>query len=398
MSVRTVPNDKILAVVLPTVAAAIGTIAMSMCLLCAGSAQATPPAGHHSFLGGPWELVVTLGMEGDPLRFPLTVADESKVQTFEDVLPVMGTPIKIRIEQYLPNLGWETTAVEHPGGGTVAKLTVKGRDLAQDLWLSSASPARQSMTSRVGSIAIVEFKNAKTADKLVRDLTDRKAVGVLSIWPPGADAPLECVARPGGSVRVPGSRFRLKIGEYVPHYSIDLQTREVVSASDKPVNPAVRITGDDGTQTLEQWVWAKFPSSPHDDAEIPLRMRFAECDLESAPGKKFLIVAPDSKRWLLYSQRGRKRAEKASLGKSYPLADTAYSLKIEEIVDGAIVKTEWKNQSETLLRPAIVAKIEQNGAGRQAVLELNKPFHQKTEFGTLVLLYRRNPVPVATKD
>jgi hypothetical protein len=339
-----------------------------------------------------------MGMEGQPLRFPLTVADENKIHEFENVLPVMGTPIKITIEQYLPNLGWETTAVKHPGGGTVAKLTVKGKDLEQDLWLSSANASRQSMSSAVGSIAIIELKNAKTAEKLVRELTAKEAVGVLTVWPEDGSVPLEVAARPGRAVSVPGSKYKLTVAEYVRHYSIDLETRKVVSVSDKPVNPAVRITGDDGAAILEQWVWAKFRSSPHENAKIPLRMKFAECDLDGAPGKNILITAPGAKRWLLYSRRGRKRTEKATVGKSYPLAGAGYSFKIDNIVDGAIVKTEWKNKSETLLRPAIVATIEQGGAGRQTVLELNKPSHHKTEFGTLVLLYRRNPAPAVSKD
>lgn len=395
---RTVPNDKVSAGVVVTVAAAIAVIAVLTSSFQPGPAQAMAQAGHHSFLGGPWELVVNMGMEGEPLRFPLAVADENKIHKFGNVVPVMGTPIKIKVEQYLPDLGWETAAVKHPGGGTIAKLSVKGKDLEQDLWLSSANPSRQSMSSRVGSIAIINLQNAKTAEKLVRELTDRKAVGILTVWPDGSSSPLEFAASPGRTVSVPGSKYKLTVAEYVPHYSVDLETRDVVSISDKPVNPAIKIRGDDGTRTLEQWVWAKFPSSPHENAKIPLRMRFTECDLNDAAGKSILVTAPGSKRWLLYSRKGKKKMEKAALGKSYPLADAGYSFKIEDIIDGAIVKTDWKNKSETLLNPAIVATIEQDGAGRQTVLELNKPFHHRTEYGTLVLLYRRNPAPAVLKN
>ena len=339
-----------------------------------------------------------MGMDGRPLRLPLTVADENKVHKFDDVLPVTGTPIKIRIEQYLPNLGRQTTAVKHPGGGTIARLTVKGEDLEQELWLSSANPSRQSVSSRVGSIAIIELKNAKTAEKLVRELTDRKTAGILTVRSEGSESPIEVAAWPGRTVNVPGSKHTLTIDEYVPHYSIDLKTRKAVSVSDKPVNPAIKITADDGTQTLGQWVWAKFPSSPHGKAKIPLRLKFTECDLKAEPSKRFVITAPGSKRWLLYSREGRKRIEKATLGKLYPLAAAGYSFEIEEIVEGAIIKTDWMNKSETLLHPAVIATIEQDGAGRQAVLELNKPLHHKTKFGTMVILYRRNPAPKVSKD
>lgn len=398
MSVRTVPKDKVSTEIAPAITTALAVIAALTSSFCAGPAKATARAGHHSFLGGPWELLVKMGMDGKPLHLPLTVADENKVHKFDDALSVTGTPIKIKVEQYLPNLGWQTTAVKHPGGGTIVKLTVQGENLEQELWLSSANPSRQSVSSLVGGVAIINLQNAKTAENLVRELADRKAVGILTVRPVGSDSLIEVVAEPGRAVNVPASKYKLTIGEYVPHYSIDLETKKVVSVSDKPVNPALKITADDGTRTIEQWIWAKFSSPPHGNAKIPLRLKFTECDLKGEPAKRIVITTPGSVRWLLYSRNGAKRIEKAILGKSYPLAEAGYSFKIEDIIDGAIIKTEWKNKSETLLHPAVIATIQQDGAGKQAVLELNKPVHYKTKFGTLVLLYRRNPTLGVSKN
>ncbi len=378
--------------------AAIAVAATLTSSFCYGTAQAMARGGHHSFLGGPWELVVKMGMDGEPLRLPLSVADEDKVHKFDSVLSVPGTPIKIEVEQYLPNLGWQTTAVKHPGGGTIAKLAVEGNNLERQLWLSSANPSKQSVSSPVGNIAIVSLQKAKTAEKLVRELEDSKTVGILTVWPEAGHAPVEVAAGPGRTVKLPASRYTLKIGEYVPHYSIDLETDKVVSVSGKPVNPALKIIADDGKQTLEQWIWAKFPTSPHKRAKIPMRMKFTECDLKGDPATQIIISAPESGRWLLYSRKGKKRIRKADLGKSYPLAVKGYSFKIEDIIEGAIIKTDWINKSETLLHPAIVATVEHGGAGRQTVLELNKPIHHKTKFGTMVLLYRRNPTRGVSKN
>jgi hypothetical protein len=390
--VREIPKDKVTAGIVPTIAM-IDAIVALIVSFCVVPAQAMARGGHHSFLGGPWELVVKMGMDAEPLRLPLSVADENRVHKFDSVLPVPGAPIKIRVEQYLPNLGWQTKSVRHPGGGTIVRLTVEGKNLEQELWLSSANPSKRSVSSPVGNMAIVGLQTAETAEKLVRELADSKTVGVLTVWPESGDSPVEVAARPGRAVKVPGSRYPLKIGEYVRHYSIDLDTRKVISVSDKPVNPALKITADDGKRTLEQWIWAKFPTSPHKRAKIPVRMKFAECDLEGDPATRIIICAPGAGRWLLYSHKGQKRVREADLGKSYPLAAEGYSFKIEEIVDGAIIRTEWINKSETLLHPAIVATVEHSGTGRQVVLELNKPIHQKTEFGTMVLLYRRNRDP-----
>ena len=83
--------------------------------------------------------------------------------------------------------------------------------------------------------------------------------------------------------------------------------------------------------------------------------------------------------------------EEAVLGRAYPLSDKEYSFHIEKIIEGAIVKKKWKNKSERLLRPAIVAMIEQDGVHQEVVLPLSKPVHQRTKSGVLVLLYRRQP-------
>jgi hypothetical protein len=55
-----------------------------------------------------------------------------------------------------------------------------------------------------------------------------------------------------------------------------------------------------------------------------------------------------------------------------------------------VIKTDWKNNSENLLHPAVVTAVEYDDTVQQAVLEFNKPYHHKNRFGTMVLLYRRN--------
>jgi hypothetical protein len=57
----------------------------------------------------------------------------------------------------------------------------------------------------------------------------------------------------------------------------------------------------------------------------------------------------------------------------------------------ARIETVWKNGSEMLLHPAVVATISQGEANRQVVLELGQPCHHRSTVGTLVLLYRHVP-------
>jgi len=323
------------------------------------------------------------------LRFPLTVSEENKPQKLDKILPIKSMPIEIRLEDYVPDLKWETNAVKHPGGGIAAKLLINGKDLKQDIWLSSGASARQSISSSIGSVLIRRLHDTNRVETLMRGLTDSKAVGILSIWPEDGSRPFECVAKTAETINIPRSKYKVTILDYLPHYSIDKETKKVASQSQKPVNPAVKVAINDGTKTFERWLWAKFPSSPHEETELPLRMRFADFDLRGAKGNHILVVASGTTPWLLMSKKGKKRAEKAVLGRPYPFADMEYSFNIEMIMDGAIVKTNWTNGSEKLLNPAVIAMIKQDSKNRQAVLELNKPIHYRIKSGMLVMLYRR---------
>ena len=344
---------------------------------------------HHSFLGGPWEIVIKTRLDGEGLRFPLTVSDENKPQKLDKILPIKNMPFEIGLEDYVPDLQWETDAVNHPGGEIAAKLLMKGKNLKQDIWLSSGDPARQSISSSIGGVTIRRLHDTNRIETLMRGLADSKAVGILSIWPEDGGQPFECVAKTSETIDIPRSKYRVKILEYLPHYSIDKETKKVVSQSQKPINPAVKVAINDGKKTSERWLWAKFPSSPHKEAELPLRMRFTDFDLRGVKGKNILVVASGTEPCLLTSKKGIKRAEKAVLGQPYPFADMEYSFNIEMIIEEAIVKTDWTNGSDQLLHPAVIATIKQNSTNHQIVLELNKPIHYRIKSGMLVLLYRR---------
>jgi hypothetical protein len=351
----------------------------------------TAPAGpHHSFLGGPWEIVVKTRLDEEGLRFPLTVSDESKAQKLDTILPIKGKPLEIILEDYVPDLKWETKAIKHPGGGIAAKLLINGTNLNQDIWLNSGDPARQSISSRIGGVTIRRLRDTNNAEKLMRGLTHSKAVGILSISPEDGSQLFECVAKIAETIRIPKSKYKVTILKYLPHYSVDTETKKVVNQSDKPVNPAVKIAFNDGKQTYERWLWTKFPATPHKEIELPLQLKFTDFDLSGVKGKHIIVVASGTKPWLLLSKKDRKRAERAVFGRSYSFADMQYSFSIEKIVDGAIVRTDWANGSERLLRPAVIASIKQNGTSSQIVLELNKPIHHKIKSGMLVMLYRRS--------
>ncbi len=359
-------------------------------------ALARPVSPHHAFLGGPWELLVKLKLEGQGLKFPIEVDDEDKPQKLDKLLPVLGTPIKIKLEHYLPDLKWQTTPVEQPGGGAIADLTVKGQGLDERIWLDSDDRAKQYISSEVGGVGIKKLQSSATIEALVKKLKGRAAVGVLSVRPEGGDSPLEYVIdlSKKTTIKIPKSPYKLKVLKYLPHYSIDTKTKKVSKGSDKPVNPAIRIRLDDGKTRHEQWLWSKFASPPHMKKKLPLHMKFTDFDLGGEEGKYIIAVAAGAEPQLVFAEKGKMRTKKLVLGESYPFTNKEYSFTVEKILESGVLKKDWKNNTEKLLHPAIVVTIERNGVQRQSVLELNKPYHDKAGSETMVLMYRRKVEPL----
>jgi hypothetical protein len=357
---------------------------------CAAGAAAQPASPHHGFLGGPWEVLATMGHDGAALRTPLAIADESKPQKLQAVMPVMGTPFKVKLERYLPDVKWETTPVDDPNGGPVAMLSLRGEGLQQDVWLCARDRERQSISAHVGSVALRELP-AHVDPQLVQELADSDVTGVLLVWLSETSAPRAYAVRPGKVVSLTGSPWKLSMLRYVPHYSIDRQTKEVTSQSDRPENPALEIRVEGNGQKYQQWLWSLFASSPHLKQPLPFRARFVEFHVGPEPGRYILAVAEGTPSYLLCRRDGKKHIEPVETGKRYSFEDSRYSFGVEQVRPEARLVTTWKEGSEVLLNPAVVATLIQSTSAQQVLLELGKPYHHQTPSGTLVVLYRRVP-------
>jgi hypothetical protein len=360
-------------------------------VMTATPCSAFPKETRHNLVKGPWELVIQIGGQGPAFRFPVVVDDPDKETKLNAVLPVMGTPMKITLEQYLPDLTWDTVISEQSGGGAVATLTIKGPNLEQKMWLASDVPERQALTSHIGGVALKKVEQAATLKQIMEADPQQKIIGVVTARLKDPNILFESIIEPGKTYSISDTEYQIEILEYLPHYSIDTQTRQVINQSDKPVNPTIKITIDDGSKKKDHWFWSKFGSSPHAETNLPLSITFTDFDLTGTTGSYIIAYAPDSDPWLISSQDGKRQAQKVEFGRDIPFTDDQYSFRIEQIMDHARIDMVWANKSHSLLHPALIMSIEENGRKYPAVLELNKPHHQKIGEETVVILFRQKP-------
>jgi hypothetical protein len=74
----------------------------------------------------------------------------------------------------------------------------------------------------------------------------------------GGKAPQLFTVALGGQLNVPGSKLRLKVGEFLP--ALQVSGGEITSASNDPVNPAALVTvSEGGRESFKGWLFSKFP-------------------------------------------------------------------------------------------------------------------------------------------
>lgn len=74
----------------------------------------------------------------------------------------------------------------------------------------------------------------------------------------GGAAPQVFTVKLGGQLDIPGSKLRLKVGDFLP--ALQVSGSEVTSAGNDPVNPAVLVTvSEDGKEIFKGWLFGKFP-------------------------------------------------------------------------------------------------------------------------------------------
>ena len=76
---------------------------------------------------------------------------------------------------------------------------------------------------------------------IVKQLTNPKIVGVISIWQKQDGLPLEYAVKINDEIIIPQTEYKLRILQYMPHFSIEAAANKVVNLSEEPVNPAIKV-------------------------------------------------------------------------------------------------------------------------------------------------------------
>ena len=369
-------------------------IAVTAALLtCAGTVSAYSKGMRKQMITGPYEILVKKGLEGDDLIFPVDIKDTARQQKLDKVLPVVGSALKVKVEQFIPNLTWQQYAEPSKDGGYVVRLRAKGPDVDQEIWLDSGDIAKRNITSIVGGVAVKQLRGKQNVEDAMKMLVKPDSIGLLTVWTDESKAPVEFVISQGKEFNLPGNGGTFKVLRYLPHYSIDTETKDVKNASDNPYNPAIEISYTDGKISSKQWFYSRFPAHPHLTSKIPHKVEFTAFDLAAKEGKYVITTGDKVKPKMLWVKDGKKVMKELTINTPYPMTKKGYNFFIEEIVASAALKERWNNKSNELLNPALIVSVGIDDDQRQLVLKLGASQHVKFDSGTVVLLYKKKAPP-----
>ncbi len=338
----------------------------------------------------PWEIVVQTSSQEQGIRFPVSVDDANKPFEMNTELPIIGTPIKIKLERYLPDFKILMNGVPDVNGGIVVQLKAQGQNLNQDIWLSSTDIPKRSIWASIGKIAVRHVRDSEVLKTLIKEMLASRTVGILSVMDANGILLFESIAREGKKISVPKTKYKIEMLDYVQHFTIDMKTKKVSSVSDKPVNPALQVRLSGVGEPEEQWLWSKIKSSPHKGMQEKIRLEFTDFDLGSTEGSYILVGSSKEDLWALFLKDGKVQAEKVKLEQVYPFLDKSYTFKINKIFYPSVIKTGWENGADELTNPGIITSITEGDKTERTALEFGKQFNYRSkENGTIVLLYRR---------
>jgi len=368
-----------------------------ICLMFFGGSPVRGQMGgvfDHSFmLKGPWDLLVQTSAN-QSFSFPVGVEKENQSQPLDMSFPVLGTPIKVQLQHYLPDLVWAAVVEEKQGRGSIVQLVIEGPDLEQERWLDSADPQRQMISSSIGRVFLEKYEDRANFPRNLRQLADPCSVGVMKIRLKDLGVLLELVVKPQQVISIPGTAYRITILEFYPHYSRNTEMNAESNLSDQPVNPAIKVKVENGETSYEKWLWARFPSFVHtdqtDQATLTdsLEMNYRYFNFFGPTQDYVMVVDPNGANWMLRSEEEGFITEKPALEKGYPFTDE-YRFTVKQIHASAELKYEWRNGTEELRRPAIVVLFGIGEDTQEVVLELGKPEPLKVNEATYMLHFKK---------
>ncbi len=179
--------------------------------------------------------------------------------------------------------------------------------------------------------------------------------------------------------------YTVKADKFVPYFSIDTKTGEVVSKGDNPGNPAIHLifTNKKTGAKTEHWAFQNFPEFSHGQ-RIPDNCSVKFLYIPSPKDKPIYLVTADKK--LYVYQNGRKKQEKTLENNTLEFKN--YKLVFKKFVKNGKLESKEYSASDNYNNPVVKVLWEKDGKSTELMFSSKDKQATFVENGKVALLLR----------
>ncbi len=283
----------------------------------------------------------------------------------------------VRVKRFVPNAAVVTSLTEGPDETGVAAMEFRimsGESEEGGFALSQIEHPYLLHEARLG-VGYAALANRDLIERKIQEVISLSRMArYLEVIPPDGAAGKIYTAEVGSAFKVEGTDYSVEVLRYVADFSMDLATREIVSKSDLPNNPAIHVRIVGPSDSIERWLFAKHPSM-HESEDVPFGIKF-KMDEHLGGVVDYILVlnVPDGEPVLAHV-RGGKLVARADIGRGQPLdiEGTDYRIVVDRFYENAGISREIMNNPDISGWPAVEVELEQSDSSTPYFLWKDEP-------------------------
>lgn len=301
-----------------------------------------------------------------------------------------GDGAAITMTQFIPNASFDQQVVPIEEGGTPGLLlAIVGAKQSYRRWLMADDPARNRLTSLIGTWRYMSVPDVDQRDVLFDQFKHEfERAPMLEIAPPSGE-PGRIEAAPGKKLTFDGG-LSVEVLRFHPHFGYDEKTKEPKNLSDARINPGVLVRLKKGEKAEERWVFSKFPGfSQAGDGGVACGLRL-DCPAErERPSPDYVLVTiarKNTESWLRYE--GKVEVAKLELGEANPIPSSRYTFSMEQFVPAGKLVESYKAAPGSGSVTALQVRFPgASGSDEEAWLEIGKARVLETPAGPIAISF-----------
>ncbi len=284
-----------------------------------------------------------------------------KSLTFADAPQLRLDDLQVDVQEYLPDGMWVQEVTNNsPYARPAVQVALSSHGNSEPVWLFTGKAEKVAGQSATYVVAADEAE----LQSLLAPQADSRAAspGEIHVEFQGTHFEYSLSECTEQAVPLGKTGFTLQVLRYLPHASVGGDS-EVISLSDRPVNPAVEVELADASSSEKRLAFSRFPDfgSLHGETKTKdIKLTFISESAEAPRSPIVVVGGPDGKLFVRFAGPGNSQVvEELTQAQSVNSPWPEQSFVVLQRLDNA--KMDWKIQSVEPVRkeaqPAIRLKL-----------------------------------------